>query len=218
MSALNSRYNRIICTASASRQSTFALKCSVMDKKSCMSTKMNGQNPSMQQDRRTQRTQQTLLDALMALLQVRHYDAITVKDIIEKANVGRSTFYAHYQTKEDLLKSGFERVLEMLVEAGNFRCGQSAFDPGYHSLISPCPKPCSTLSHPRLGVGFRGDYHPGSGFAWREIPSTSLCFFVRGTAAQCSAFCLVLFIGRQCVDLAQMVVGERHAGDPRNNG
>jgi len=81
-----------------------------------MSTKMNDQKTYLQQDRRTQRTQRTLLDALLELLKVKHYDAISVKDIIEKANVGRSTFYAHYQTKDDLLKGGFERVLDRLLE------------------------------------------------------------------------------------------------------
>jgi AcrR family transcriptional regulator len=67
------------------------------------------------QDRRSQRTQQALIDALIALLAVKHYDEISINDIIERANVGRSTFYAHYQAKDDLLKSGFERVLEMLI-------------------------------------------------------------------------------------------------------
>ncbi len=87
-----------------------------MDKRSDMSKKVKDQMALQQQDRRTQRTQQALLDALIDLLKVRHYDAISVKDIIEKANVGRSTFYAHYQTKDDLLKGGFERVLNMLLE------------------------------------------------------------------------------------------------------
>jgi len=68
------------------------------------------------QDRRSQRTQQTLIEALLALLAVKHYDEISVNDIIEHANVGRSTFYAHYQDKDDLLKSGFERVLGMLIQ------------------------------------------------------------------------------------------------------
>jgi len=67
------------------------------------------------QDRRSQRTQQALMDALIALLAVKHYDEISINDIIDRANVGRSTFYAHYQTKDDLLKSGFERVLDMLI-------------------------------------------------------------------------------------------------------
>jgi AcrR family transcriptional regulator len=72
------------------------------------------------QDRRSQRTQQTLLDALIALLAVKHYDEISINDIIDRANVGRSTFYAHYQCKDDLLKSGFERVLDMLIHHISF--------------------------------------------------------------------------------------------------
>ena len=72
------------------------------------------------QDRRSQRTQQTLMDALIALLAVKHYDEISINDIIDRANVGRSTFYAHYLGKDDLLKSGFERVLDMLIHHISF--------------------------------------------------------------------------------------------------
>ena len=72
------------------------------------------------QDRRSQRTQQALMEALIGLLAVRHYDEISINDIIERANVGRSTFYAHYQSKDDLLKSGFERVLDMLIQHISF--------------------------------------------------------------------------------------------------
>jgi AcrR family transcriptional regulator len=72
------------------------------------------------QDRRSQRTQQALLDALIALLAVKPYDEISINDIVDRANVGRSTFYAHYQAKDDLLKNGFERVLDMLVHHISF--------------------------------------------------------------------------------------------------
>jgi AcrR family transcriptional regulator len=72
------------------------------------------------QDRRSQRTQQALIDALLALLAVKHYDEISINDIVDRANVGRSTFYAHYQAKDDLLKCGFERVLEMLIQHISF--------------------------------------------------------------------------------------------------
>lgn len=71
-------------------------------------------------DRRSQRTQEALFNSLIALLLEKHYDEITVNDIIARANIGRSTFYVHYQTKDDLLKSGFERVLDRLMENIHF--------------------------------------------------------------------------------------------------
>jgi AcrR family transcriptional regulator len=67
-------------------------------------------------DRRSQRSQQTLIDALIELMAVKTYDSISIKEIVEKANVGRSTFYAHYQTKDDLVKSGFERILDLTLD------------------------------------------------------------------------------------------------------
>jgi AcrR family transcriptional regulator len=74
----------------------------------------------LRQDRRSQRTQQALMDALISLLAVKCYDEISINDIIDRANVGRSTFYAHYQAKDDLLKSGFERALDMLIQHISF--------------------------------------------------------------------------------------------------
>jgi AcrR family transcriptional regulator len=63
-------------------------------------------------DRRSQRSRQALIDALIELMADKTYDSISIKEIVEKANVGRSTFYAHYETKDDLLRSGFERLLD----------------------------------------------------------------------------------------------------------
>jgi AcrR family transcriptional regulator len=65
-------------------------------------------------DRRSQRTRQSLSTALFELMLEQRYDDITVQDIIDRANVGRSTFYAHYLDKEDLLISDFTRVLDAL--------------------------------------------------------------------------------------------------------
>lgn len=64
-------------------------------------------------DRRIQRTRQLLLNSLIELILEKGYEAITVQDIIDRANVGRSTFYSHFQDKEDLLLSGFEDVREI---------------------------------------------------------------------------------------------------------
>lgn len=66
-------------------------------------------------DRRVQRTRQLLNRALMALIVEKGYESITVQDIIDRANLGRSTFYAHYQDKDDLLLSGMEEVVHSLV-------------------------------------------------------------------------------------------------------
>ncbi|MBI3433871.1 MAG: TetR/AcrR family transcriptional regulator [Proteobacteria bacterium] len=67
-------------------------------------------------DRRTLRTRVLLRDALITLILKKDYDAITVKDIIDQANVGRSTFYAHYKSKEALFRGGFEKLRTLLVE------------------------------------------------------------------------------------------------------
>jgi AcrR family transcriptional regulator len=64
-------------------------------------------------DRRIQRTRQLLRDALIALILEKGFDAVTVQDILDRANMGRSTFYAHYRDKEDLLLSGFQMLFDV---------------------------------------------------------------------------------------------------------
>ncbi len=61
-------------------------------------------------DRRVARTERALHEAFFALIQIKDYDKVTVQDIIDKADVGRSTFYAHYATKDDLLLTSMERL------------------------------------------------------------------------------------------------------------
>lgn len=55
------------------------------------------------EDRRTQKTKKALANALKSLVLEKAYDEITVQEIIDRANVGRSTFYMHYESKEQLL-------------------------------------------------------------------------------------------------------------------
>jgi AcrR family transcriptional regulator len=68
--------------------------------------KMNTKTP----DRRVQRTRQLLQDALVSLILEKGYQKITIQDIIDRANVGRSTFYSHFHDKDDLLLSGFDEL------------------------------------------------------------------------------------------------------------
>lgn len=80
-------------------------------------------------DRRVERTQQLLQAALLALIKEKEFDAISVQEIIDRANVGRATFYAHYDNKEDLLESGFEDLLSKLKgRQSEARAGKSSLD------------------------------------------------------------------------------------------
>lgn len=67
-------------------------------------------------DRRVHRTEQLLRTALVSLIEEKGFETLTVQDIIDRANVGRATFYAHFDNKEDLLVSGFDGLRTALKE------------------------------------------------------------------------------------------------------
>jgi AcrR family transcriptional regulator len=62
-------------------------------------------------DRRVRRTRGLLHRALRELILEKGYDRITVQDILDRADVGRSTFYAHFQGKDDLLLNGWPEAV-----------------------------------------------------------------------------------------------------------
>src|SRR5512146_1028444 len=66
------------------------------------------------QDRRSLRTRHLLSAALVQLIKEKDYSDIRVSDIIDRANIGRSTFYSHYRDKDDLFVSELDRVIEVL--------------------------------------------------------------------------------------------------------
>ncbi len=83
-------------------------------------------------DRRVVRTRQLLRDALMDLILEKGYDAVTVQDITDRANLGRATFYVHYpQGKEQLLLSNLEEIYDELV-ARLKPLKREGFQPGPH--------------------------------------------------------------------------------------
>jgi AcrR family transcriptional regulator len=67
-------------------------------------------------DRRVPRTRALLQQGLCTLLRKKRYEAITIDAICAAANVGRSTFYAHFRSKDDLKRSGLESLHGTLAE------------------------------------------------------------------------------------------------------
>ncbi|MEQ4721060.1 helix-turn-helix domain-containing protein [Nonomuraea sp. B19D2] len=64
----------------------------------------------MSGDRRVRRTRRMVQEALVALILEKGYDAVTVTDIIDRADVGRSTFYSHFVDKQDVLFSNLDEL------------------------------------------------------------------------------------------------------------
>jgi AcrR family transcriptional regulator len=63
-------------------------------------------------DARVRRTQRRLREAIVSLIHEKSYPAIVVNEILERADVGRSAFYAHFPNKDALLASGIEQMLQ----------------------------------------------------------------------------------------------------------
>jgi AcrR family transcriptional regulator len=72
-------------------------------------------------DLRVRRTCERLGSALVALIQEKPINDVTVQDVLDRASVGRSTFYLHYRDKDDLLLSQLEMFLEMMSTALSVR-------------------------------------------------------------------------------------------------
>jgi AcrR family transcriptional regulator len=67
-------------------------------------------------DRRVRRTRHALQHAMVELVLEKGYERVSVADVTDRADVGRSTFYAHYRDKEDLFLSGIEDEIRSAFE------------------------------------------------------------------------------------------------------
>ncbi len=91
-------------------------------------------------DRRQRKTRTAIFSAFTSLLAERSYSKITVQEIIDAANVGRTTFYAHFETKDDLLKALCEELFGHIIG--------SAMDCTHtHGLYSDGSAPESVFCH-----------------------------------------------------------------------
>lgn len=91
-------------------------------------------------DRRQKKTRKAIFNAFTELLSKKHYNQITVGEIIDRADIGRATFYAHFETKDFLLKELCEELFCHVfdaTEAGNEK----------HQHIFDCDAPSSVILH-----------------------------------------------------------------------
>lgn len=68
-------------------------------------------------DRRQQKTRYAIFEAFTTLISKKQYNKITIQEIIDEANVGRSTFYAHFETKEELLQTFCQELFDHVMES-----------------------------------------------------------------------------------------------------
>ena len=76
-------------------------------------------------DPRVRRSRDALGAALIALMQEKQFDAITVQDVLDRAGVSRSTFYQHYSDKDDLFTSDADEFFEWMSTALSFHGDRS---------------------------------------------------------------------------------------------
>ena len=91
-------------------------------------------------DRRQKKTRAAIFNAFCSLLSKKHYNSITVGEIIQLADVGRATFYAHFETKDFLLKELCGELFCHIFDAAEA-------DGTPHEHIFKCDAPSSVLLH-----------------------------------------------------------------------
>jgi len=92
----------------------------------------------MKTDPRIRKTRAAIRDAFIELMQKKEYDAITVTDISECAQINRKTFYAHYETKEQLFTQMLEEMFEDLFSTFMYEKEMPGSRLNEQKLLSDC--------------------------------------------------------------------------------
>lgn len=101
------------------------------------------------EDRRIKRTRSTIKAAFITLIAEKGLEALTVQDIIARANLNRSTFYYHFQDKQDLLQQSIQEMMKQAMEDVELHPAPADQLTGKqeHSTYDPTPKFISMFQH-----------------------------------------------------------------------
>jgi AcrR family transcriptional regulator len=97
-------------------------------------------------DRRVRRTRRALQNALVELILEKSYDAVTIEEITDRADLGRTTFYLHFRDKEELLMHAVDTICEDFIET-------------HRSLLEQIDSPKNALKQLRYNLDERILYH-----------------------------------------------------------
>lgn len=97
-------------------------------------------------DRRVRRTRRALKDALIKLILEEGYDSVTIEEITERADLGRTTFYLHFRDKEELLMQAIDTICEEFIEQ-------------HSSLLAEIDSPKNALKQLRYNLDERILFH-----------------------------------------------------------
>jgi AcrR family transcriptional regulator len=146
-------------------------------------------------DRRVRRTRTNLTEAFVALVLERGYGRVTVQDILDRADIGRSTFYAHFRDKETLLLSCFDGLNHELAAAlAAMTPGQAPPDPRVPTIVlfdhayrnrrmyrALCGRPGGTIVerhlHTLIADALRTHLEPHLAAAGSPVPADAMAEF-----------------------------------------
>jgi AcrR family transcriptional regulator len=136
------------------------------------------------EDRRVRRTRTSIVEAFLSLVVERGYERVTIQDILDRADVGRSTFYAHYRDKEALLMSCFDGLRDELTADLDAMTPGLLFHHAYrHRPVyrALCGRPGGTVVqrylHVLIAGALRAHLQPQLAAAGSSIPAEAMAEF-----------------------------------------